>query len=326
MSVPRARVRAAYGFLLGRRLPLFRTPRYASVGEMNRLLMETEEFRASDRARKTPLGWPLQQVFVSHRAKVIYCPIGKNACTFLKRQMVRISDIPYAEHLLPDIHVLTDHVRSGMQLSDHSAEEAARIVADPSYLRFAVLRDPADRLLSAYMEKLVLNRMNPGNQVHTAKPVWGVQRPQGYSAPDYDRGISFRDFVTWVTAQKPATLDAHWRPQHLYLEGVEWYCLYPFDRLDLVVDMLEERGGRPLPRVPENKTGSGEGEERSGAADLMPAEIVTLPRIARASFFDAELSERVARFYRRDQELLEAAKAKLCADEVSRDRTRKDAS
>lgn len=324
MSVPRARVRAAYGFFLGRRPPLFRTPKYASVGEMNRLLMASEEFRASDRAGKTRLGWPLQQHFVSHRARVIYGPIGKNACTFLKRQMVRVSDVPYADHLLPDIHVLTDHVRSGMQLSDYSAEEAARIVSDPAYVRFAVLRDPADRLLSAYMEKLVLNRMNSGNHLHTAKPVWAVQRAQGRSGqdragqdgPDFDRGVTFREFATWVTAQDPATLDAHWRPQHLYLEGVAWDCFYPFDRLDLVVDMLEARGGRPLPRLPENRTGSGEGEAREGAADLLPAEIAAAPRIARASFFDEDLSARVARFYARDRALLDEARARIAAEET----------
>lgn len=304
MSVPAPKIREAFGFFLGRQPNPRNPPQFATVGEMHRVLMGSPEFRQSPRARKTDLGWPLNQVFVSHPAKVIYCPIGKNACTFMKRQMVRISGLPYRDYIIPDIHVLTDHVRTGVQLSDHDEAEARRVIADPAYVKFAILRDPADRLLSAYIEKFVLNRLNEGNRHHTAKVVWNVQRHRGFGAPDFDQGISFREFVTHVTTQEPLTLDAHWRPQHLYLEGIAWDRFFTVEQIDAAIDLLEARSGMTLARQPENDTDSGRGELRPGAADLLPAQIIAGPRLSKASYFDPDLEARVAAFFRTDLELI----------------------
>lgn len=305
MTVPLPEIREAFRFFLGRRPNPEAPPVFASRAEMVRQILNSREFRTSPRGRKTPLGWPLAQNFVSHRAKVIYCPIGKNACTFLKRQMVRVSDVDQAEYILPDIHVLTDRVCTGLQLSDYPEDEVRRLIADPAYLKVALLRDPVDRLLSAYFEKFVVNRTMPANAPHTGTVVRPVQAAQGLAAPDYDRGITFRDFVEFVTAQDPARLDPHWRPQHLYLQGMSWDRLYPLARLDAMIDMLEERSGRSgLPRMPQNETGSGKGKPHPGAADLLPAEILAAPRISKESYFDAALESAVTDYYSRDLDLL----------------------
>jgi len=278
---------------------------FASYESVSREVLRSDAFHQWERAHKNALRWPRSQVFVSVKAKVIYCPIGKVACTFLKRQMLRISDVAHREDLMEAVHLLTDNVRTGMQLSDYSLREAEGFIADPGFFRFAVLRAPRDRLLSAYIEKFVLNRMVPGNIYHTAGVVGPVQQAQGLATPDFDRGISFRDFVTAVTAALPEKLDPHWKPQHLYLAGIAYDRIFGFDEIDAAIDILEERSGQTLPRQAQNVTGSGKGEIRPGAADLLPADLAALPRLDKASFFDADLDAKIMEYFAEDIALME---------------------
>jgi hypothetical protein len=71
------------------------------------------------------------------------------------------------------------------------------------------------------------------------------------------------------------------------------------------VDELKARSGVSLPRQPANGTGSGHGELHRGAADLLPAELLALPRLSKASFFDEPLEEAVSAYCRRDKNLLD---------------------
>ena len=269
-------------------------------------VLRTEAFLRASRKLKTPLGWPRAQVFVSRKARVIYCPIGKVACTFLKKQMVRISDVAHADVLPDDVARLTDNALTGLQLSDYPEAEALAMIADPEMLRFAVLRDPADRLLSAYVEKFVIGRTDLGNIVHTRSIVAAVQ---GNDEPDFAHGISFRQFVLAISFAPAETLDPHWRPQVHYLSGINWDRLFALEQIDTVVDLLEARSGVRLPRQPQNVTHSGSGTDHSGASDLLPAEIMAQPRIGKASFFDPDLTTIIQTCYAKDADLHRAALA-----------------
>lgn len=295
---------AAFGIFLGRRPNPENAPRHGDHYELNRILARSAEFRASPRAAKTPIGWPLAQVFVSKPARVIYCPIGKNACTFLKAEVARTARPAFMNYMARDIHFITDHVRTGLQLSDYPEAEARALAADPAYLRFAVLRDPFDRLLSAYVEKFVIGRTAPDNIQHTVSVVAPVQRAEGLGQPDHDRGISFRQFVEHLAVADPTQLDAHWRPQALYLAGMTYDRLFRIDALDRVMEMLEARSGLTLGRQAVNVTGSGQGMPRPGAMDLMPAEIAATPRIARESFVDPAIEAVIRRVFAADYALL----------------------
>ncbi len=295
---------AAFGIFLGRRPNPANAPRHENHYELNRILARSAEFRASPRAVKTPIGWPLAQVFVSKPAKVIYCPIGKNACTFLKAEVARTAQPAFMNYMARDIHFITDHVRTGLQLSDYPEAEARALATDPAYLRFAVLRDPFDRLLSAYIEKFVLGRTAPDNIQHTRSVVAPVQRAAGLGQPDHDRGISFRQFVSHLETADPARLDPHWRPQALYLAGMDYDRLFRIDELDTVMEMLETRSGLTLGRQARNVTGSGKGTPRPGAMDLLPGKIAGTPRIARASFLDHGIEAAIHRVYAADFTLL----------------------
>lgn len=263
-------------------------PEHPAFAEAPPALIRTEAYLRWSQKQKTRLGWPLAQVFVSRRSRVLYCPIGKVACTFLKQQMVRISDVAHPDLILSDISRLTDHIPTGLQLSDYPEAEARAMMADPAMWRVAVLRNPADRLLSAYVEKFVIGRNHPANIFHTRKVVAAAQ---GRETPDIDGGISFRAFLETIAAAPPETLDPHWRPQAHYLTGMVYDRLFALEQIGAVVDELEARSGCVLPRQAQNVTDSGAGAAWAGAADLLPAQILARSRIGKASFLEPGLLE-----------------------------------
>lgn len=290
-------------------------------------ILLSPEFQQWERAHKNSLPWPLTQVFVSRRAGLIYCPIGKVACTFLKRQMVQVSDVAHPDILLSDVHGLTDHVRTGLQLGDYPEHQARALMSDPAYIRFAVVRAPQERLLSAYIEKFVIARNRLNNRFHTDPVIRAVQMRKGaadgeggYEAGQdaeaaaeaaADLGISFRDFITEITAQPSHLLDPHWRPQADYLEGIRYDRIFRLDQMDQVIDMLEQRSGRSLSRQPANVTGSGSGIVHPGAADLLPAGIIALPRLDKASFLDPGIVAMIDAYFHADTILFETSQGEV---------------
>ncbi len=284
-------------------------PAMGSHAAVTSTVLLSPEFQQWEVAHKNGLPWPLTQVFVSRHAQILYCPIGKVACTFLKRQMVRISDVAHPDILLTDVHGLTDHVRTGLQLGDYPEHQARALMQDPEYFKFAVVRAPQERLLSAYIEKFVLARTRLNNRFHTDPVVGAVQGGKGLAALDPDLGITFRDFISWITAQPSHQLDPHWRPQADYLQGIRYDHIFRFDQMDLVTDMMENRSGRTLPRQPTNVTGSGIGILREAAADLLPAAITALPRLDKASFFDPDIVAMITGYFHADSVLYETPRS-----------------
>ena len=267
-------------------------------------VLNSPAYRRWETAHKNGMPWPLNQVFISRRAGVIYCPIGKVACTFLKHQMVHVSDVAHLALIVQDVHGITDTIRTGLQLSDYPIAQAEAFIADPGIFKFAVLRPPRERLLSAYIEKFVLNRTEPGNIYHTRSVLGPVQQRKGLAGLDADAGISFRDFICEITSQPSPRLDPHWRPQADYLQGITYDRLFRFDQMDAVLDLLEIRSGKKLSRQPQNVTGSGSGRADIAAADLLPAQIMALPKLDKSCFFDAPLEAAIASYFSADEALL----------------------
>lgn len=310
MTLTREEVVTTFEAVLGREPTDAAILEFQALPSLYRLqsrLIASPEFRNQPRKWKNGLRWPLSQVFVARPHRIMYCPIGKNGCTFLKTQMIKLAETPDEERLLRNVHVFTDNFNTGLQLSDYPRNTVQEMIKSPDYFRFAVIREPGDRLLSAYIEKFVRNRLNSGNTLqHTWTVVGPVQAARGIATPDFDLGISFRDFITWISGVPSRELDPHWRPQAHYLQGISWDRLYRFDDMDSLITDLEARSGHELDRSPLNVTGSGKGDLRPGAMDMLPGELSALPRIDRASFWDEELDSLVRTQFAEDYALYES--------------------
>ena len=247
------------------------------------------------------LPWPLWQMLILRDQKLVYNPIAKCGSSSLRAAMVAISDIPDELKALQ----LETHT-TGLQLGDLPLQEALDILHDRAYLKFTVVRDPFERLVSAYLDKFVLNRLHPGNQFHTRRVIAGVAGRSQPSLEDFNRSISFAEFVDYIVAQRPENLDPHWCPQYLHLQRAihrvfRLEDLHEVTRLlGLSVDLPRHNATRNAQRlVPE-------------AYRLAGFEIPSTD-IASESFFDTGIRRRVESYYALDFTLWEAAAAETRA-------------
>ncbi len=253
--------------------------------------------------RKNGLGWPHAAVLALHNHKLLYCPIGKNACTSLKRLMVSLSDIAHRPlFLIRDVHRGLDDHRTGLKLLDLEIDAARRIMESPDYYKFAVARDPVSRLASAYLEMFVVHRMRRPNRYHTGPVVAAVHRT---GRPDFRRGITFAQFVRYVTAQDPRGLDPHWKPQSLYLEGIRYDRIYRMDELETLCRDLESRVGHPVRLEKTNVIEAPRVSLVPGAAHRYPGELVAPRSIDKQSLLDDDLAAAITRYYAEDFKLYE---------------------
>ena len=88
------------------------------------------------------------------------------------------------------------------QLPPDLLEDALR---GRKWTRFTVVREPASRLLSGYLEKI-------RQGLQQSDPILDALRERG-GAPELAKDISFADFIEVVSAQESREQDPHWRRQ-----------------------------------------------------------------------------------------------------------------
>ncbi len=104
-----------------------------------------------------------------------------------------------------DIH---DRQRSPLlTLRSFSQEEVHDLLNNPRVVRFCFVRDPFMRILSAYNDKILLNK----------PPKSAVLATLGHDPEDLEKDISFRDFVKAIRLQTLPEMNFHWVPQYLQL-------------------------------------------------------------------------------------------------------------
>ena len=266
----------------------------------------TELERYFSRGNNTRLPWPAGSMMVSEKHRVLYSPVAKCACTSLKTMMVNLAGVEHAEQIIKyGVHRVTDKFNTGMHLKDLPRARVMEIRTSDEFYKFAVIRNPVERIISAYSEKFVLNRHNKANQGHTGEVVRAVQ---GTSNPNMDAGISFRQFVEFITAQPSSTLDAHWSPQHLNLRGVSRYNrIFRVDQMNELQNSLEEWTGENISLGRLNKSATQSKDQHSGpdspsetVVDLLPAALEDIEGLQSSMFMEADLVASLETYYAED--------------------------
>jgi len=145
--------------------------------------------------------------------KVRYAKIPKNACSTV------INSLGHA--------IVQD--RSPHQFDHHFREPVAGSDAWPL---IAVLRDPYERLVSGYLNKLVIPSEREPFAGKLLDAVWKNQR--GGDRPDPLASITFAEFIKFICVRKDEILDQHWQSQSYHLDGAD---------PQIVLDMKHLRDG-----------------------------------------------------------------------------------
>jgi len=191
--------------------------------------------------------WPLNMIMVSTEHRVLFTPIPKNACTSLKRLFVRLSGHPDTDGILgQDIHSCLASQETGLVLGDYSAQEATDILADDSYYRFTVLRNPMERVVSAYVNKFIIvppPRDMDGRPIVIAGTVDWVYAQRG-EEPDYDRAISFEEFVESIVQNSDDMLDTHFKSQQSCLADQHFDDFFVVEEIERIKPVLGSKFGQ----------------------------------------------------------------------------------
>jgi hypothetical protein len=261
---------------------------------------------------------------VNHRLKLVYAYVPKAACSTVKMWLVQEAGFapdlvaawsrqPAPQYhangkvkLVPNMHEYLDRHYS---LRHASPREVAAVLADPSYFRFTVVRNPLSRLVSAYLDKIV----------HAKRPAWGLiargqkaigAKPHTQSlldclrprpALDCQRGLTFREFVAQLGRENAAKLDPHFAPQSQLLRGIPLAHVARAENLEADFRDVQERLGCCAPLTNQNTREYAAEALAEGLANL-PAESFRELGAAPSwpHFYDAELLAKVAQIYQAD--------------------------
>jgi hypothetical protein len=258
-----------------------------------------------DTGKGNGMRWPYGSMMVSESHKLLYIPVAKCACTSLKSMMVKLAGIERPEIARElGVHFVTDRFNTGVQLKDKPIELAREILASDQYFKFSVIRDPFERLVSAYLEKFVYQRTAQRNLIHTQELICDVQ---GTRDIDAKTGISFDQFVEYILRQDPYDLDPHWRPQYLYFLGVPHISrIFRLENIRELEQHLQQNLGLTVQLGHANATSKSD-VFLPEASTLTASELDARESIHPDSFLSSAHADAIRRYYREDFEFYSAA-------------------
>ncbi|MDD2859113.1 MAG: sulfotransferase family protein [Candidatus Nanopelagicales bacterium] len=119
------------------------------------------------------------------------------------------------------------------------SDELEHVLTSRKFTRFAVVREPAARLLSGWLEKITQG-------LQQSEPIFEILTEQG-RAPERPGDISFADFIDVICALPSRKQDPHWRRQtdQIGLDFIRFNALIHLEDLETSWDRLGELTGSP---------------------------------------------------------------------------------
>lgn len=254
---------------------------------------------------------PEREYIVSHEHRFVYCPIPKVACSSLKRVMVEICNSKNSEEILklPN-DLFHTYVYHNLTLASfYKEDEALAFLESTNYFKFTFVRNPWSRLVSAYLNKFVEAPSLKGHIFvpDNAREVIAAAYQGMNLQPDFQKMITFRQFVEYVSKTSNQQLDGHWKPQYLFLGNHKFDFIGHLENLgndfETLKDKLNLSMSVPWSNKSSTKRSNDDFQRLECLADLYPSEIRTLNSPTRyKQFYTSDLVELVRERYRTDVE------------------------
>lgn len=245
---------------------------------------------------------------VNHNYRFLYCPIHKVASTSMAQAILLLSDSNHKEFLMRGSDaLLRTYVSTHYQLSNYSRQQAESFINDKDYFKFAFVRNPWSRLVSAYLDKFVTNR---AISIKTTKTFESSTYSKLGEPINHQKSITFRQFLYCLTEAEPSKMNPHWKPQHLFLSDVEFDFVGKMESLaDDFETIISRLGISSDFELPYSKTRKAKYKQISdhipteSYADYYPKEIKSLGSYPHYRlFYSKELIEWVHQKYKKDIE------------------------
>jgi hypothetical protein len=139
-----------------------------------------------------------------------------------------------------------------------------------------------------------------------------LQRSPAESRPsqdDFERSVSFSEFIDCIVAQRPENLDPHWCPQYLYLRNTIHH-VFRLEDLHIVTKLLGWHTEIPKLNVNRKMLRQLHDAHRFRAFEIPYTNIAT------ESFYNARIRKQVESYYALDFMLMEAVAQAKRADEA----------
>eukprot|EP00795_Rhopilema_esculentum_P006647 gene6647-12188_t len=200
-----------------------------------------------------------RNILVSDKNQLLYCMVPKVACSNWRRVLLVLEGYIQDPQALDSTDVHNNTFGLLRPLSDYSSDEI--IFRLSTYYKFMFVRNPIERLTSAFRSKFVESRVAFFREVF-GKYILERYRPDTPTdqATKGD-GVTFRDFVQYVVdspPEHPDYVNAHWeRYDRLCLPCLIYYdYIGKFETMDDDADyllrLIDAKSKVSLPRLKSN--------------------------------------------------------------------------
>ncbi|XP_068108024.1 carbohydrate sulfotransferase 8-like isoform X3 [Hyperolius riggenbachi] len=188
-----------------------------------------------------------KQLFVEENHKFIYCAVPKVGCSNWKRILFLLkTDLSingeYIEHEAVHEDVFFK------KLSDYLPDQQRTMLT--TYTKVMFTRNPLQRLVSAYRDKFLHY-----TGFYYGTKIANIIKSKFRGHMNSSDPVSFKEFVQFITSQKPALLDVHWRPMYNLCDpcNINYDILGKFESLkqdsDYVLKVVGAPSGLKFPGI-----------------------------------------------------------------------------
>jgi hypothetical protein len=161
-----------------------------------------------------------RSTFVIPEYKLIFFTFPKVACSEWKRMFMRINgNENWCKIRNFNAH---DPKLNGIKvLSDYPTEIATAMLTSPSWTRAAIVREPKERVLSAFLDKAVKER-NCDKGCYYITHCCNKISDEEDKEECIENGQDFKSFLTFVGKYPKKCMDVHWEAQMAKIDAKWW--------------------------------------------------------------------------------------------------------
>ncbi|NWH65976.1 CHSTE sulfotransferase, partial [Geococcyx californianus] len=188
----------------------------------------------------------LRHLLVSDKYRFLYCYVPKVACSNWKR-ILKVLDGALES---VDVKVKMDHKSDLVFLADMKPDEISYRLKN--YYKFIFVRNPMERLLSAYRNKF--GEIKEYQQKYGVEIIRRYRKNGGNSAGD---DVTFSEFLRYLLDEDVERMNEHWMPIYNLCQpcAVRYDFIGSYERLNADANYVLERVQSPsFVRFPERQS------------------------------------------------------------------------